>query len=571
MVHSWRCNVRVIKLYSKDNALFEPIKFEPGFNLILGDRSEGSNKKNGVGKTISIEFLNFMLLADLTKSRLNRIPKRIYEGRSTILLDLQIANSFLTIQRDLSEPSEVVLKEAGVSHNVDVTNARKILLSKFKFNAANSNCTFRDLINPLTRDERCEFKSIPKYSDTDINTPINYMPHLFFLGLDNSDVKAAMALKDSINADGAVKKKIKQQLETLSGKDIGDSRVELNKLNEEKNELTDLINQKDYSVFDKLDDRFQTLNVELKNIRRQITAKRLKIKQVEAMTSGETIDVDTVSLIYSKIRNSLAEQVLRSLEEVITFKKTIDSYTNNIISTKTAAITKEIKVLEERRSQLLSEREQFEKNSDDVEYNMKEAVGRLAVLEKLIAEIELYLKRIDKLEKGIRRQTIELEQERLNIELMLEREDKIISSFQSEILNIHKSIFDDYSASFKISVNNRKEIINFDMRIKEDGGHSNERGKVFIYDFALLLHNPKYSNHLGFLLHDNIFDNDDDTLEKALNHIESALIDREDKQYILTLNSDRLTNLNLTFDPSEYERATFTKANKFLRANYTEN
>lgn len=42
------------KLYSEGNALFYPIKFYVGFNVILGDKSEeGSLKRNGVGKTIS--------------------------------------------------------------------------------------------------------------------------------------------------------------------------------------------------------------------------------------------------------------------------------------------------------------------------------------------------------------------------------------------------------------------------------------------------------------------------------------------------------------------------------------
>jgi uncharacterized protein YydD (DUF2326 family) len=564
--------MKIVKLYSEDNLLFDPISFKSGFNLIIGDRSEGSEKRNGVGKTISVEFLNFMLLGDIDKSRLSKIPSALYEKKSTVFLDIEISGKEITITRDMVEPKEVTITESGISQILDISNARKILLSKIEFKTNNSYCSFRELVNPIVRDERCEFKSIPKYSDTNVTVPINFMPHLFYLGLDNSSLKAAMRLKESINADTSVKAKIKQQLETLSGKDIGDVRVELNKLTEEKNVLNSLIKNKDYSVFDKLDDHFQVLNVELKDLRRQISAKRLKLRQIDSLKKGQQIDVQTVELIYNKIRKSLATEVSKSLTEVIEFKNTIDSYTNNIISNKSDLIDREIKGLEERRSQLLNEREQFERSGagDDVEYDMKEAVGQLAILEKSIAEIELHLKRIDKLEKEIKRQKIELDQEKLDIELLVEEDERIISSFQTRILSIHKGLFDDHSASFDINVNNRKEVISFDMRIKEDGGHSNERGKVFIYDFALLLHDFKYSNHLGFLLHDNIFDNDDDTLQKALNYIEEALKDREDKQYILTLNSDKLVNLKLDFDPLKYRRAKFTKASKFLKETYTE-
>lgn len=375
------------KLYSEGNLLFAPITFEVGFNLILGDRSTGSEKRNGVGKTVSIEFLNFMLLNDLDKSRLKKIPLSVYKDRSIVCLDLEISNKSLTVQRDLIEANEVIFKENGVSQTLDIANARKLLLSKMEFSTLTPYSTFRELLSPLTRDERCEFKSIPKYSDTNVSVPINFMPHLFYLGIDGSSLKTAMELKETINADMAVKKKIKQQLETLSGKDIGDSRVELNKLTEEKNELSKLINRKDYSVFDMLDERFQTLNIELKQIRSQLSSKKLRLKQIGSLRSGQQLDIETVELIYTKVRQSLASEVSRSLNQVVEFKNKISSYTNNVISKKSVVINKEVKVLEERRTQLLTEREQFEKIGDDVEYNMKEAVGRLVLSDNILDQL----------------------------------------------------------------------------------------------------------------------------------------------------------------------------------------
>lgn len=79
----------ITKLYSSDDSFFEPIPFENGFNLILGERSEGSEKRNGVGKSISIEFINFCLLKDIDKSRLKFLPKSIVEKSSPIFLDVE--------------------------------------------------------------------------------------------------------------------------------------------------------------------------------------------------------------------------------------------------------------------------------------------------------------------------------------------------------------------------------------------------------------------------------------------------------------------------------------------------
>lgn len=558
------------ELYSFEDALFEPIKFEVGFNLIIGDKSEDSLKRNGVGKTISIEFLNFMLLNDLDKSRLNRIPEEIYKDCSTIYLDIEISNNLLTIQRDLELPNDVIIIDKGINHTLSLADARLFLLSKLQFKIPNSYCSFRSLMHPLSRDERCEFKSIPNYSDTNIKVPVDYKNHMFYLGLDNESLHSAMLIKESINSDTLLKRKVQQQVETLSGESINESRVELNKLNKEKNELNSLIKNQDYSVFDKLDEKFQDINVELKLIRSEISSKKLKIKQAKSIIADQNVDVDTVHVIYSKIRASLASEISRSINEVIEFKKTIESYTNNIVSSQISNIKSEVKSHEERKAYLLLEREKYNSKDFDIEYDLNEAIGREAILNKLITELESYLNRIDELGRAIRLQKIDLDKEKLDIELQLLEHSDVIKSFEAKVLTIHKSIFDDYSASFEISVNNRKEVVSFDMRIKEDGGHSNERAKVFIYDFSLLLHDSLYSNHLGFLIHDNIFDNDDDTLQKSLNFIEKELRGVEDKQYILTLNSDKLVNLPLNFNTTDYERAKFTKSRKFLKTVYKE-
>ena len=53
------------KLYCEDEYFFDSITFHDGFNIILGEKSESSEKRNGVGKSIAIEFINFVLLLSL--------------------------------------------------------------------------------------------------------------------------------------------------------------------------------------------------------------------------------------------------------------------------------------------------------------------------------------------------------------------------------------------------------------------------------------------------------------------------------------------------------------------------
>ena len=62
------------KLYTEPE-YFEPIIFDTGVNIIIGDKSDKSKKTNGVGKSMCIEFINFCLLKSKDSSRVMKIPE----------------------------------------------------------------------------------------------------------------------------------------------------------------------------------------------------------------------------------------------------------------------------------------------------------------------------------------------------------------------------------------------------------------------------------------------------------------------------------------------------------------
>lgn len=95
-----------------------------------------------------------------------------------------------------------------------------------------------------------------------------------------------------------------------------------------------------------------------------------------------------------------------------------------------------------------------------------------------------------------------------------------------------------------------------------------EREKVFIYDIALLLNGYTCGLHPGFLVHDNIFDVDKDTLTRGLRYLVEEK-ELTNSQYICTINADILDPETLDL-LSEYVRAQFTKAKPFLKTKYQE-
>lgn len=161
-----------------------------------------------------------------------------------------------------------------------------------------------------------------------------------------------------------------------------------------------------------------------------------------------------------------------------------------------------------------------------------------------------------------------------DLEEELYKKQEILKSFKETILSIHERIMGNREAHFEIVTTKKQSVVEFIMRIDDDGSHSTERMKVFIYDISLMLNEHTRKNHPGFLIHDNIFE-DDDSLEKSLNFLFNYNNRTpNDFQYIVTLNRDLIElaskNGKLQFDIDDLKRATFTKDNRFLRTKYTE-
>ncbi|ECV6523248.1 DUF2326 domain-containing protein, partial [Salmonella enterica subsp. enterica serovar Muenchen] len=75
----------------------------------------------------------------------------------------------------------------------------------------------------------------------------------------------------------------------------------------------------------------------------------------------------------------------------------------------------------------------------------------------------------------------------ISLDLSIMDNETTIESFEETILSMHEYVFGNRKCSFEIKATEKKEIISMDLRIDDDGSHSNEREKVFFYDLALLL------------------------------------------------------------------------------------
>lgn len=569
--------MKINKLYSEPKA-FEPVDFYSGINLILGEKDETSNKTNGVGKSLLIEFINFSLMKEFSKSRLSKIPSENFSSDTYVCLDFNIDNYHIITKRKISEEKTPVLYVDDVKKDFssieDTTNFLALLL--FKGNKKEAHPSFRKMLAPLIRDEKSEFKSIIDCYDTKLRVPSDFTPHLYLFGIDINLYKNIKDIQKNIAELTTAKNKIKEDIESITGKKLDNARAEINDLDFQvkkiKHEMDALEGDK---TFDIIRDEISTYEDLLDSLRNKRAILRSELSKINILSGDNYIDNEEVIGLYNKLKSGLGDNIGKELKEVVSFKKKIDDFQRILVDSRKDSILKDLEEID------------ASINEMSIKLNSKTSIikqtGHLRSIKTLflayekkleeLSQLSVFIKKHDDYETKIRGEKGKKVLSTLELDLAVEKNKSTIDDFRETIFSIHEYVMENRKCSFEISVSDKKDVVSFDLRIFDDGSHSNEREKIFFYDLALLLTNDTFVRHPKILIHDNIFDVDQDTLIKSLNYLSEKSSCLKDVQYILTLNIDKISEsdtANLKLDVDKYKRAVLTKTNRFLKCQYQE-
>lgn len=570
--------LKIKRLYTEPK-IIDPVVFEEGLNLILGEKDDSSNKTNGVGKSLCIEFINFALLKQASDSRVKKIPKAIFSPQTYICLDINVGNEPITIKRSLqnSERPTFYLKERSIEFQ-KLEDATSYLGEKLFYNNR-SNPSFRAMMGPLIRDERSEFKSLVACYDTSKRIPDDYTPHLYLLGID-IDIYATIRLViNEIDELSKNIKKIKDDVELLRQKDIDDARSDMNELESEVKEISRSIDAlENISGYEFVKEDIIQLENALDDLRREKSILRSKYIRSKPIVDAGKIDSSEIRGFYEQLRKGLGDHIKRELDEVYQFKKKIDDFQNQLIYQRRDEIRKKIETIN---SQIDVLDEKYKEKLSVLDHqgalkNLKQTYSAYQLKLDEASQLKAFISKYDELEMQKQRAKAKKEQELLSLQSAIQESSETLDSLEETILATHEYIQGNRKASFEVKPTSKKQVVEMIMRIDDDGSHSVEREKVFIYDICLLLNDKTSAFHPGFLIHDNIFDVDQDTLTKSLDYLVNKAQFGSDKQYILTLNADRLENTIVDSKLLDLlrpaVRATYTKAEgrRFIKTKYQE-
>lgn len=577
--------VRLNRLYSEGD-YFDEIIFHDGINLILGEKYDETTtrgrKTNGVGKSMSIEFLDFGLLSDYEKSRVERIPEDIFPVEEYVILEMEIGGEPILIKRNRKNADKPIIVRKEKEIVFDKLQDAKAYMTELIFSELSGKevPSLRTLLSVLIRDEKSEFADILKCHDLSKRIPDDLTSHLFMLGVSLEVYKQVLKTINEIEKNAIVLNKAKNEITENGTKKMADVKAEINALESELQQLEEAMDSfKTNDAFNMM----ETELIELENMLLQLRQRQKVIKReyekIKVLPKPEQIDDAEIELVYSQFKENLGDVVVRALNEVVGFKNKVEEFQRVLVNqkareleTQLSEIAKQIRILDDQYAEKIKI---IDKKG--VLKNLKTSLKIYESKRDAFSHTQFLFEQYDACDKKQKRLKLQKSQELMEIDSELENLSSELKSFMTTILNIHEAIMGNKECSFEIKTKNNgrgKTPVDISLRIFDDGSHSVDRTKVFIYDMALLFNDYTRQKHPLFLVHDNIFDVDQDTLVQCLNFAYKQEERYSDFQYILTLNRDKIENEErlklIDMDVDAHKVAVYTKKKKFLKHDYQE-
>ena len=108
--------MKLNKIYSEPEGLFETVEFHTGLNFIYGMKEFPEDSLNAIGKSLFLDFIDFALLADYNpklKSRLNRAYNKSRLKGHFIVLEFETGENYYKISRSFDDPYKVYFSING--------------------------------------------------------------------------------------------------------------------------------------------------------------------------------------------------------------------------------------------------------------------------------------------------------------------------------------------------------------------------------------------------------------------------------------------------------------------------
>lgn len=550
------------KLYSEPNGLFKTIEFKDGVNFIFGKKEKTSDPKeslNGIGKSLTLDFLDFCLLSSFQKNHCPRLfAASQYLLGYQICLEFEVDDSNYIIKRNIETPSKIIVGPIGEEKELSLKEAKEYLcdlIFKRNYGGYYSNSWLRKLL-PF-------FIKIQKQKSDSFTDPIKYINensvaellqyHFFLLDIDNKLSKYNFELQSNIKQKEPALKEVKSIVEdTYELRDISEASNKIDILNKDIDKLEKAISNFKLSeeYFDVENDA-NGLTKKIKDIWFNNFSDRKKISSYEDSFKLDTnIDTKKIHNIYKQFNELLAGNIQKTLEEAVQFRIDLSKSRKEFILSEIEELKKiiikrelEIEDLENKRAKLFT----FLSSKKAIE-DLSEAYLALTQKKDSSKDLEGKIRLYTDLSKELAELRVEEKKVEKDFIGFAEEFNGSISKFRGIFSDIYNAVYpqnkDESILSIKPAPNTNAKL-EFNITFPSMYSKGRNQGRTLIYDLAMLIYME--TNKIRgprFLAHDGIFDGMDKAHFVSLYEYLENLKTHLRFQYIITMNEEGTLNDN---------------------------
>ena len=550
MIHSVKSN----------NSNFKPVEFHSGFNVVLADRSHGSESdekrtRNGAGKTTLVEIIHFCLGSQVSKNSVFRNEN--LKGWSFIL-EIDLHSKRYNIERFTDCPGKIYIDgdipalgfdcrydKSAHRYYVAPSAFNKAMLEElYAFEITESNQqyipSFRELISYAIRRNVEGYKNAFEFFSRQKASSVQAC-NAYFLNLSMEYAAQFQSLKEK-------KKGIENYKNAAKSGVIGTFSLNIGELSTEV-----ITRQKDVDLFKAQLEAFQVhpqyediskkadaLTEQLHTLTNTLVLRQHLLERYEASYSEETpnLPIADIEKIYSEAGVLFQNSVLHPLSEVINFHKTIVSNRREYLHNEIISLRKEISELKEQIATVSSRRAEIMKILEThgalAEYVLIQ--DRYAEAKQLLEDAKKRLESAEYIEDSKSRLKIEnqelLIKSRQDYNERIQTRERAISLFKTNTEFL-------YPEAGTLTIDLKESGYSFGVDIKSSRSQGVNYMKVFCYDLVLAELGCARDSYPDFLIHDStIFDGVDERQTARALILAQLKSSELGFQYICLINSD---------------------------------
>lgn len=550
----------MIRCVRANKATFHPVRFLPGFNVVLADKTDRSSQKdsrNGAGKSLLVEIIHFCLGGNAGTSLKK---KELHDWRFT--LDIMIGGRELSVTRGLDHPRRIELEgdASFVPRNALVpTTGGGCAVSTAEWSRALGvpmfglpmedkpqpfMPRFRSLFPFFARSGRDAFSSAFRHHrQTKIGE--QQISNAFLLGLGWEYARQWQLLREKESLLRVYKEASEAGVAQVMAGSLGELEVERVRLEQSVHRTEENLRAfKVHPEYDHIEEQASELTTQIHDLaNRNVTAGRL-LEHYRQSMAGEAGAADvaqanrTIEEAYQEAGLVLPGLIKKRLGDVQEFHHALVRGRRDFLSAEADRLEREIVDRKRRVAELDSQRaslmQVLQTHGALAEYNRLQGLREEA--QARLAEVRRRIQHLKELEEG--RSQLKIDMETLGQTTRRDMDDRTTAKEQAiSLFNANSEALYDAPGNLVIEVG--KNGYRFEVEIPRTGATGIENMKVFCYDLTLTQLWTSKLHHPGLLLHDSpMFDGVDERQKAAAWRRAKAESERLGFQYICMVNTD---------------------------------